>query len=136
MIAILCIFLLLQVHVNISIKLLGKQLYQSCLTNLSGASQDQRLTIFFFRPLTKVLDGDSFKHTFIFLKHAAKIQLIFNNPNKNKQNQAFPNQKFHFIDAFPSQKLSFSLYFQIKKNSASMHIQPKRSHYGAVPRRR
>ena len=57
----------------------------------------------------------------IFLKeqkylkdYAAKIQLIFKNPNKNKQNQAFPNQK-----------LSFLLHFQTKKDSASMHIQTK-----------
>ena len=54
----------------------------------------------------------------IFLKeqkylknHAAKIQLIFKNPNKNKQNQAFPNQKIHFIGAFPNQKeLCFDAY--------------------------
>lgn len=58
----------------------------------------------------------------IFLKeqkylkdHAAKIQLIFKNPNKNKQNQAFPNQKIHLLDAFPNQKLSFLLHFQTKK---------------------
>nr|WP_288696242.1 hypothetical protein [uncultured Prevotella sp.] len=76
------------------------------------------------------MDGDSFKHTFIFLKHAAKIQLIFKNPNKNKQNQAFPNQKIHFIDAFPNQKLSSSLHFQTKKNSVSMHIQTKNPYLG------
>lgn len=68
----------------------------------------------------------------IFLKeqkylkdYAAKIQLIFKNPNKNKQNQAFPNQKIHLLDAFPNQKLSFLLHFQTKKDSASMHIQTK-----------
>ena len=54
----------------------------------------------------------------IFLKeqkylkdHAAKIHLIFKSPNENKQNQAFPNQKFHFIDAYPNQKeLCFDAY--------------------------
>lgn len=54
----------------------------------------------------------------IFLKeqkylknHAAKIHLSFKSPNKNKQNQAFPNQKFHFIDAYPNQKaLCFDAY--------------------------
>lgn len=54
----------------------------------------------------------------IFLKeqkylkdHAAKIHLIFKSPNENKQNQAFPNQKFHFLDAFPNQKeLCFDAY--------------------------
>lgn len=68
----------------------------------------------------------------IFLKeqkhlkdHAAKIHLIFKSPNENKQNQVFPNQKIHFLDAFPNQKLSFLLHFQTKKNSASMHIQTK-----------
>ena len=47
----------------------------------------------------------------IFLKeqkylkdHAAKIHLIFKSPNENKQNQAFPNQIFHFTNAFPNQK--------------------------------
>lgn len=62
--------------------------------------------------------------------HAAKIHLIFNSPNENKQNQAFPNQKFHFLDADPNQKLSFSLHFQTKKNSASMHIQTKNLYLG------
>lgn len=54
----------------------------------------------------------------IFLKeqkylkdHAAKIHLIFKSPNENKQNQAFPNQKFHFLDAYPNQKeLCFDAY--------------------------
>lgn len=54
----------------------------------------------------------------IFLKeqkhlkdHAAKIHLIFKSPNENKQNQVFPNQKFHFIDAYPNQKeLCFDAY--------------------------
>lgn len=54
----------------------------------------------------------------IFLKeqkylkdHAAKIHFIFKSPNENKQNQAFPNQKFHFLDAFPNQKeLCFDAY--------------------------
>ena len=57
----------------------------------------------------------------IFLKeqkhlkdHAAKIHLIFKSPNENKQNQAFPNQKIHFLDTFPNQKLSFLLHFQTK----------------------
>lgn len=36
--------------------------------------------------------------------HAAKIHHIFKSPNENKQNQAFPNQKFHFLDADPNQK--------------------------------
>ena len=43
--------------------------------------------------------------------HAAKIHLIFKSPNENKQNQAFPNQKFHFLDADPNQKeLCFDAY--------------------------
>lgn len=73
----------------------------------------------------------------IFLKeqkylkdHAAKIHHIFKSPNENKQNQAFPNQKFHFLDAYPNQKLSFSLHFQTKKNSASMHIQTRNLYLG------
>ena len=73
----------------------------------------------------------------IFLKeqkhlkdYAAKIHLIFKSPNENKQNQAFPNQKFHFLDAYPNKKLSFSLHFQTKKNSASMHIQTKNLYLG------
>ena len=73
----------------------------------------------------------------IFLKeqkylkdHAAKIHLIFKSPNENKQNQAFPNQKIHLLDAYPNQKLSSSLHFQTKKDSASMHIQTKNLYLG------
>jgi hypothetical protein len=59
--------------------------------------------------------------------HAAKIHLIFKSPNENKQNQAFPNQKFHFIDAFPNQKLSFSLHFQTKNYHFHCISKPKRT---------
>lgn len=47
--------------------------------------------------------------------HAAKIHLIFKSPNENKQNQAFPNQKFHFIDAFPNQKIIIFIAFPNQK---------------------
>ena len=61
-------------------------------------------------------------------EHAAKIQLIFKNPNKNKQNQAFPNQKFHFYRCISKPKIPFlQMHFQTKNYHFHCISKPKRT---------